>query len=388
MIALKNGTVVTGGESFPAHVYIKDGSIFAVTPNDLLAETEIDATGCIVVPGFIDIHTHGAGGSDFLDGTVDAYLTAARVHAMHGATSIVPTLTSVSTEKIKQAMPVFDEAKKENRAGATLLGLHLEGPYFAVSQKGAQEERFIHPFAKKEYEEILLCAGGRIIRWSAAPELEGAEDFVKALREREILACIGHTDASCQQTLQAITSGFCHITHLYSCMRGVHRVRGYRQGGVVEAAFLNDEVTVEIIADGAHLPAELLQLVYKIKGPEKIALITDSMRGAGMPEGPSVLGCISDGLPVIIEDGVAKMLDRTAFAGSVATCDTLVKNMVHLAGVPLPQAVQMASQTPAAILKLSLKGQIKEGFDADIAVLDQDLAVRKTFIGGEVVYDG
>ena len=176
------------------------------------------------------------------------------------------------------------------------------------------------------------------------------------------------------------------MTHLYSCMSSVHRTNGYRHGGVVEAAFLNDFMTVELIADGAHLPPELLKLVYKIKGPEKIALITDSMRGAGMPEGKSVLGCITDGLPVIVEDGVAKLPDRTAFAGSVATCDRLVKTMVQLAEIPLSKAVQMASQTPADILSLAGKGQIKEGFDADIVIFDKDIHIMKTIVGGKVVY--
>lgn len=386
MIAIKNATVITDGRYMRSNVYMEDGVICAVTKEDLFAEQVIDAENGFVAPGLIDIHTHGAGGCDFLDGTVQAYLTAARVHAMHGATSIVPTLTSVNTERIRAAMPVFDAAKKQNHTGANLLGLHLEGPYFSLSQKGAQEERFIRPFDQDEYETILNDAEGRIVRWSAAPELFGAKTFANRLKAAGILASIGHSDASCSCALASVEWGFRHITHLYSCMSSVHRINGYRRGGVVEAAFLNDAITVEIIADGAHLPPELLRLVYKLKGADKIALITDSMRGAGMPEGPSVLGCISDGLPVIVEDGVAKLEDRSAFAGSVATCDMLVKNMVQLANVPLPAAIQMASQTPAAILGLTKKGKIQAGFDADIVILDKALNVRKTFVGGKVVY--
>lgn len=386
MIAIKNGTVVTGGESVRANIYFEGGKICAVTPKDLPAEKTVDAENLFVAPGFIDIHTHGAGGSDFLDGTANAFLTAARVHAEHGATSIVPTLTSVSTEKIEAAMAVFDEAKIQNQNGANLLGLHLEGPYFAASQKGAQEERFIKPFDKNEYEAILTGSDGRILRWSAAPELPGAKVFAARLKDFNILPCTGHSDADCNCALKAFGWGFRHVTHLYSCMSSVHRTNGYRHGGIVEAAFLNDFMTVELIADDAHLPPELLKLVYKIKGPEKIALITDSMRGAGMPEGKSVLGCITDGLPVIVEDGVAKLPDRTAFAGSVATCDRLVKTMVQLAEIPLSKAVQMASQTPADILSLTGKGQIKEGFDADIVIFNKDIHIMKTIVGGKVVY--
>ena len=219
-----------------------------------------------------------------------------------------------------------------------------------------------------------------------APELPGAKVFAARLKDFNILPCTGHSDADCNCALKAFGWGFRHVTHLYSCMSSVHRTNGYRHGGIVEAAFLNDFMTVELIADGAHLPPELLKLVYKIKGPEKIALITDSMRGAGMPEGKSVLGCITDGLPVIVEDGVAKLPDRTAFAGSVATCDRLVKTMVQLAEIPLSKAVQMASQTPADILSLAGKGQIKEGFDADIVIFDKDIHIMKTIVGGKVVY--
>ena len=170
-------------------------------------------------------------------------------------------------------------------------------------------------------------------------------------------------------------------------MSSVHRKNAFRYAGVVEAAYLEDDMTVEIIADGIHLPADLLKLIYKIKGANRIALITDSMRGAGMPDGPSVLGGLKDGLEVIIEDDVAKLPDRTAFAGSVAFCDRLVRNMINMAGVPIWDVMTMASYTPAKIVGCNSKGRIKEGFDADIVIFDSDINISHTIIGGKVVYE-
>lgn len=386
MLAIKNGKLIIGNEIKKENIYIENEKIVDITVSELPCDEVIDAMGNYVAPGFIDIHTHGAGGSDFLDGIADAYLTAANVHAQHGATSIVPTITSVDTDSIQNTLTVFKAAYKQNKIGANLLGLHLEGPYFAPSQKGAQEDRFIRPFEKREYEQIIACADNTILRWSAAPELPGAAEFAKTLMSNNILPCIGHSDADSECVHEAFFHGFTHITHLYSCTSTVHRKNAFRYAGIVEAAYLNDAITVEIIADGIHLPPDLLKLVYKIKGPDKIALITDSMRGAGMPEGESVLGSKKNGLKVIIEDGVAKLPDRSAFAGSVATCDRLVWNMINLADVDICDTVKMITSTPAKILGLEKKGQLKQSYDADIVIFDNDIHVIMTIIGGKVVY--
>lgn len=364
----------------------ENGKITAITEENIPCDKIIDAKENYVSPGFIDIHTHGAGGYDFLDNTEQSYLEAARVHAEHGATAIVPTLTSVDTDTMKKAIGIYKKAKGQNHDGAILLGLHAEGPYFAESQKGAQESRFIHPFDEKEYREILELCDGCILRWSAAPELCGMEDFAKALASHNVLPCIGHSDANFECAEKALKAGFTHITHLYSCTSTVHRKNAFRYAGIVEAAYFFDNITVEIIADGIHLPPSLLKLIYKLKGPDKIALITDSMRGAGMPDGKSVLGNRDNGLPVIIEDGVAKLTDRSAFAGSIATCDRLVRNMTRLADVPLCEAVRMASLTPAKILGIKNKGSLEQGFDADIVIFDDNINVSHTIINGRVVY--
>ena len=225
-----------------------------------------------------------------------------------------------------------------------------------------------------------------MLRWSAAPELPGVDGFANALRECGILPCIGHSDADFDCVSKAKDLGFTHVTHLYSCTSTVHRKNAFRYAGIVEAAYYFDDMTVEIIADGIHLPPSLLKLIYKLKGPDKIALITDSMRGAGMPDGESVLGNLDNGLHVIIEDGVAKLMDRSAFAGSVATCDRLLRNMVNLADVPLVDAVKMASLTPARILGIKNKGSLEAGYDADIVIFDENINVVNTIVNGRVIF--
>lgn len=381
------GKIVTDGKiAEHCNLYYENGKITDITPEKLPYDRAIDAQGAYVAPGFIDIHTHGAGGCDFLDQSVDAYITAARVHARHGATAIVPTLTSVDAESMKTAIQLYKAAKEEaQQSGACLLGLHAEGPYFSKEQAGAQEPRFIRDFDAAEYQAVLKEGKGCLLRWSAAPELAGSAEFAAALCAYGVLPCIGHSNAEFDEAAAALEQGFTHVTHLYSCMSTVHRKNAFRYAGVVEAAYYFDSMTVEIIADGVHLPPALLKLVYKLKGAHKIALITDSMRGAGMPDGESVLGNLKDGLPVIIEDGVAKLKDRSAFAGSVATCDRLVRNMVRLAEVPLADAVTMATHTPAEILHIPNKGALKVGYDADIVMFDEDIRIIHTIVGGHMV---
>lgn len=368
------------------NLYFENGIITDITKERLPFDRAIDAGGLYVSPGFIDIHTHGAGGCDFLDKSAEAYITAAKVHAEHGATAIVPTLTSVDIDGMKEAIGAFKAVREQEYPGAQLLGLHAEGPYFSEEQKGAQEPRFIHPFDEREYNEILRLGGDCILRWSAAPELPGAEKFAAALAEYGILPCIGHSNADFDCVSAALEKGFTHITHLYSCTSTVHRKNAYRYAGIVEAAYYYDNMTVEIIADGIHLPPSLLKLIYKLKGADNIALITDSMRGAGMPEGKSILGSSDNGLPVIIEDGVAKLMDRSAFAGSVATCDRLVRNMHCLAGVPITDAVKMASLTPAKILNIRGRGMLEAGYAADIVIFDENISIMNTIVNGREIF--
>lgn len=369
-------------------ILVEDSKIVLISDHNVQTSSyiEIDVKGNYVSPGWIDIHTHGAGGYDFMDGTIEAFIGVAEEHARHGTTAMVPTTLTSTNEELKNTFNVYQQAKDLNKKGSLFLGLHLEGPYFSMKQKGAQDPRYIRNPDLDEYEKILQWSDD-IIRWSAAPELQGALDFGRYLSERSILPSIAHTDATYEEVLQAFQNGFTHVTHLYSCTSSVKRMNGYRYAGVVESAFLIDDMTVEIIADGVHLPPSLLKLVYKIKGPSGIALVSDSMRAAGMPDGESILGSLKNGQKVVVEDGVAKLPDRTAFAGSVATADILVKNMYYLAEVPLIDAIRMITLTPAEIIGVShAKGSIEPGKDADLVIFDEKINVIMTVINGRIVY--
>jgi N-acetylglucosamine-6-phosphate deacetylase len=386
-----NGTIITpyriikGGS-----LLITNGKIEAISEKDIEAPlaTVINAQGNYVAPGFIDMHVHGGGGHDFMDRNVGSFLKIAETHASFGTTSMSPTTLTSEKEKLFQTLDCYEEANKINKQGAQFLGMHLEGPYFAMSQRGAQDPRYIRDPNPDEYREVLHYGAHLIRRWSAAPELKGALEFGRYLTSFGILPAIAHTDALYEEVVEAFENGYTLTTHFYSAMSGVSRKNAYRYAGVIESGYLIDEMDVEIIADGIHLPPPLLKLVYKIKGAERTALITDAMRAAGMPEGESVLGDIENGIKVIIEDGVAKLIDRSAFAGSVATADRLIRTMVFDAGVPLMSAIQMMTSTPARILGVNdRKGVISIGKEADLVLFDEDITVSKTIIGGNVIYD-
>lgn len=388
-IKIINGNIIT-----PTHI-IKNGTLL-INDNkiELISKVDvdtsdyqiIDAMGNYVSPGFIDIHIHGGGGHDFMDGTEEAYLKIAEIHATYGTTAMAPTTLTCAKEDLLKAVDLYKSANAKNTKGAQFIGLHLEGPYFALNQSGAQDPRYIRNPDIEEYKEII-AHGDVIKRWSVAPELPGAVEMGKYLTSNGIIAAIAHTDAIYEEVVVAVENGYSLATHLYSAMSGVTRRNTYRYAGVIESALLMDEMDVEIIADGIHLPAPLLKLVYKVKGAERTALITDAMRGAGMPEGESILGNKDTGLKVIIENGVAIMADRSSFAGSVATTDRLVRTMVQIADVSLLEAVKMISQTPAKIMGIEAsKGSLVVGKDADILIFDKNINIKITMINGNVVY--
>lgn len=387
-VKIINGNIITPYRIiYGGTILIKDGAIAAVSESDIEADaTEIDAGGNFVAPGFIDIHVHGGGGFDFMDNTPEAFREIARTHARYGTTSMFPTTLTSEKEDLLTALDIFEQIRNEEPTGAQLLGIHIEGPYFASSQRGAQDDRYIRNPDPEEYKEIIRHSG-LIKRWSAAPELPGAMEFARYIKQKGILPSIAHTDAIFEEVEKAHENGFSLITHLYSCMSGVTRRNAFRYAGVIESAFLIDSMDVEIIADGIHLPAPLLKLVYKIKGPEKIALVTDAMRAVALPDGTSILGNLKNGLEVLIEDGVAKLPDRSAFAGSVATTDRLVRNMVQMADVPLTDAVRMMTTTPARIMGIDgSKGSLVPGKDADIVIFDRDIRIQKTIVKGKVIF--
>jgi N-acetylglucosamine-6-phosphate deacetylase len=388
-IKIFNGKILTPYRVIPqGAVVVTDGVITQVCEGnpEVSDAKEIDAKGQYISPGFIDIHVHGGGGHDFMDGSVEAFLKIAEIHARYGTTSMLPTTLTAEKADLLQTLEIYKEANRKNFNGAQFLGMHLEGPYFAVTQRGAQDPRYIRNPDPAEYKDILSHSDD-IKRWSAAPELKGSIEFAHYLKSKGILVALAHTDATYDEALIGFENGFSLATHFYSCMAGVTRKNALRYAGTIEAAYLIDEMDVEIIADGIHLPPPLLKLIVKIKGTDRIALITDSMRAAGMPPGESVLGSLRDGLKVIVEDGVAKLPDRSSFAGSVATTDRLVRTMVTMADVSVLDAVRMATKTPANILGVQdRKGSLIPGKDADIVIFNDDIQIQMTMVNGRVIY--
>jgi N-acetylglucosamine-6-phosphate deacetylase len=389
-LKISNGQIIGANSIISgACLLVEHGKILGIEPMDteFPGAELVDARGQYISPGFMDIHVHGGGGSDFMDGSVEAFLTIAQTHAKHGTTSLLPTTLTSEKEDLIQTLEAFGKAEMVNTMGANLMGMHLEGPYFAMSQRGAQDPKYIRNPDPAEYEEILnsyTC----IKRWSAAPELPGAVAFGKFVTSKGVLAAIAHTDAIYEEVLDAYhEGGYTLATHFYSAMSGVTRRNAYRYAGVVESAYLLDDMDVEIIADGVHLPAPLLKLIYKIKGPHRIALITDAMRAADMPPGNSILGSLKNGLEVLVEDGVAKLPDRTGFAGSVATADRLVRTMLDMAEVPLLETIQMMCYSPARIMGVEAqKGSLAVGKDADIVIFNKGIEIQETFVMGRSVY--
>lgn len=385
-----NGHIITPYRTIRnGELLVADGKIEALGAGEIaVGDAEIiDAKGTYISPGFIDIHVHGGGGSDFMDDDVQAFLNVAETHARFGTTAMLPTVLTSTKAAIIRSLAIYEQAAAVNTRGARFLGVHIEGPYFSMAQRGAQDPRYIRDPDPAEYLDILNSSSS-IKRWSAAPERRGALPFGDVLRERGILPSIAHTDALYCDVVQAFEHGYSLVTHLYSAMSGVTRRNAFRYGGVVESAYLMDELDVEIIADGRHLPPELLKLIYKIKGPDRIALVTDAMRAAAMPEGPSTLGSLTDGMEVLVEDGVAKLPDRSAFAGSTATADRLIRTMRDEADIPLADAVRMLTATPARILGVDRSlGTLAAGKEADMVFFDEHIQVKMTMVKGEIIYD-
>lgn len=387
---INNGKIITPhGIVENGYVLIQGKTILEVGKGDieLSEDTQlINAEGKFVSPGFIDIHVHGGGGHDFMDGTVESFLQIAETHVRYGTTALYPTTLTSEVEDLFVTLDLYKAAKKLNTSGAEFMGVHLEGPYFALKQRGAQDPRYIRNPDPEEYQRILDYSDD-IVRWSAAPELPGAIEFGRYVKAKGKVLALAHTDAIYEEALEGFNNGYTLATHFYSAMSGVTRKNAHRYAGVVEAGYLIDDMDVEVIADGVHLPAPLLKLVYKIKGPDRIALITDAMRAAGMPEGESILGNIDTGLKVIVEGGVAKLPDLSAFAGSVATADRLVRTMLNEAEIPLPDVIKMMSLTPARIMGIAdRKGSLEKGKDADIVIFDEQINIAMTIVNGSIKY--
>ncbi len=373
--------IILEDKIFDGFIYINDGKISEVSAIDRKADETYDLTSLYVSPGFIETHTHGGIGLSFLTGSADEMVRACNFHLEHGATTIAPTVSAAPFEQMKNATKNISEAKKSDKLLGNILGAHLEGPYLSPKQCGAQFPDFItHPI-KEEYEALVAELGKDIARWTYAPENDADGEFCRFITENGILASAGHTDATLPDMDTAIKNGCGLITHLYSCTSTVTRKGGFRSLGVIESAYLRDELLCEIIADGKHLPPELINMICKIKGYDKILAVTDSLELAGTDATHGFMGATE----YIIEDGVCKLCDRSAFAGSIATSDRLIKVLTVDCGIPLVYAVKMLTQNPARLFSLN-KGEIKQGFDADLVVFDENIDIKNVFVNGICVY--
>ena len=375
-----NGHILTPqGWMKDGSVLISDGKILEVTNSDLavIGAKVVDAKGMYIVPGFVAMNIHGGGGFDFSDCTEEAFEGAVAAHQRYGATTIFPTVLARDLAKIEQAAEVCECVMKKNEG--PVLGLHIEGPYLNPKMAASlfiDRESDPDPAGYEEVLERTRC----VRRWDASPELPGALEFARHLKAKGILAAISHTEAEFDLIRTAYEAGFTHAAHFYNAMPGFHKRREYKYEGTVESVYLMNDMTVEVIADGRHLPPTILRLVYKLKGVERTCLVTDAL-ACSANEGKPL-----DDPRIIIEDGVCKLADHSSLVGSIATMDTLVRTMVQKADIPLADAIRMASETPARLMGVSDRtGTLQKGKDADVVILDRKLNVRAVWSMGRLV---
>lgn len=381
LIQITNGRILTSqGWIRGGSVIVEDQTIVEISNSECTPEgcqKVIDAQGMNIVPGAIELHVHGGDGRDFMEGTEEAFRAAIDTHLQHGTTSIYPTLSSSSVSMIQAAIATTEHLMED--PNTPILGLHLEGPYFNKEQAGGQMPEYITIPIKEDYESIIRSTRC-IKRWDEAPELRGSEEFGRFCVRNGILPSIAHTKAEYMDVMNAYEAGFTHATHFYNAMTGFHKVREYKHEGTVESIYAIPEMTVEVIADGIHVPPTILKMIYMIKGVERTALITDAL---------SCSGCDADSAfdpRVIIEDGVCKLADRSALAGSIATSDRLLEVMVNRVGIPLTDAVRMSSETPAHIMGEDKHvGILRKGYDANITIYDANTHLQFVMQKGRIV---
>ncbi|MBO4940301.1 MAG: N-acetylglucosamine-6-phosphate deacetylase [Clostridia bacterium] len=380
MKCFKGATVYVDGEGLKKCTVCFDEKIEKISRcADKTAEVIELPEGAIVLPGFIDQHIHGAGGSDGMDGTVEDIAIIAKTVAAEGTTSFLVTTMTQSPENITKAMQAVKAYQAaDSKEGARVAGIHLEGPFIAAAYKGAQPLEYVAAPDVAVFDAYNEASGNAIKVVSLAPEVEGAEELVKHLASKGIVASIGHTGAKFADIDNAVKAGACNVTHTYNAQTALH----HREIGTVGSAMLIDELNCELIADTIHVSVPAMRLLVKNKPLDKLTLITDAMRAKGIPDGISELG----GQTVYVKNGEARLEDGT-LAGSVLRMNRAVQNMVEKVGVPFTQAVDYATINPAKNLHIDDEvGSIKVGKRADFTVINKDYDVLMTVRGGEIVY--
>lgn len=386
MIIYKNAKTVFGDKIREGCVAVKDGKIFDICDRFDAPDAEIiDAGGLYLAPGFIDAHVHGGGNFGAMSKNSDDIIGMAEAHLKHGTTSIVPTTLAAPIPRLKEAVLSIKEASEKSKK-ANILGVHLEGPYLSMKYKGAQSaDNILNPDECPPDELFELW--NKILMMGAAPEQPGCLALGDKLKQRGIVASVAHSAASYEIVEEAAKHGYSDITHIYSACAACFKVGLFRVAGVVEAGLVMNEYTTQAIADLRHLPAGLLKLIYKCKGAQKMYVITDGLEFAASDIKENTVYTQGNDIGVIYEDGVMKLADRSALAGSVATQSDCVRNMYKTVGAPLYDAVRTATATPAEVLGFGkTKGRIEKGFDADIILFDEDINIKSVMTNGNVIF--
>ena len=383
---IKNGNIIRDNQ-------IKYGDDLHISGN-LIAEDKaggeiIDATGLYVCPGFVDIHTHGGFGGDFMDADKEAFDKALAFHSQYGTTSLLATSVTAPVEQVLDMLTLVREYKNREECECRVLGAHIEGPYISYKNKGAQHESFLRVPSRDSYDFILDNAD--VIKTvTIAPELDGAAEMAKKLTDAGIVVCGGHDDGEKSKILPVIEAGLKHCTHLWCAMSTVAVRDGVRSVGLCEMGLTDDRLTAEIIADDHHITADMIKLIFKCKSADKMCVVSDCLRAGGMPADGKlyILGTKKDpnAQKFIVSDGVARLPDGTRFAGSIQPVSQMVKNLMD-AGISMVDAVMTGSLTPARVIGVDDKyGSIEKGKIADLCVLDNSFKVVETIISGKTVY--
>jgi len=376
---LEHARVLTPFEELDASVLIAGGQIVQIggePPADLVP-TRIDLAQRWLAPGFIDLHVHGGGGAQFASGSVEDCLRAARFHARHGTTALLATTVAAPRAPLRSAVAAIAEAARDDAGtGAAVLGCHLEGPFLSPHRCGAMNPAWMRPPDAAELRELIDAGHGYVKLIDVAPELPGALELIDVMREHGVIAGVGHSDATFRQASAAFDAGARHVIHLFNASRPFD----HREPGLVGAALTRGDVTCELIADGHHVHAAALRLAAKMKGSEGVALVTDAVEAAGMPDGSYRLGVT----PIRVLAGRAVLAGHDVLAGSTLTMAAAVRRAVELIGIPVRDAVRMATVTPAQVLGIEDRaGKIAPGYRADLVVLDETLEPVATIRAGD-----
>ena len=385
MILFKNAEVVLENRTEMLCVLTDGEKIIKIA--DDIAESEnievIDCEGLFLSPGFIDLHVHGGGGISAMCCDSEKIAEMCRAHALHGTTSILPTTLAAPIAQLLDAAKHIKKAA-EKCGSSNILGVHFEGPYLSPEMRGAQSIDNILSPIKDDPTLLLECSDLKMM--GVAPELNGAFELGKKLKEKHIVASVAHTTADYDTAIAALDHGFSDVTHIYNACTSCFKRGIFREAGVVEAALTDDRYTAQVIADLRHLPLGVLKLIYKCKGADKMYLITDGLEFSASDLKEGELCVQENGVEAIFEDGVMKLADRSCLAGSAASMDVLVRNMYKSVGISLWNAVKTASSTPARVIGIdSRKGYIKEGYDADILLFDGDINIKRVMVMGKFV---